>query len=79
MKRFTRTCDVTGITDDLTIGVIIGISVDLFCYAIIVCIADLVLGYKLINIETMYTQSVNLRHLKMKNLTKLVSIKFYKV
>ena len=73
-KQFMRTCDITGVTDDLTIGVIIGTY--LCCYittVIIMYFTDMVLGYKLINTETMYTQSVNLIHLNKKNLTKLVS------
>ena len=40
-KRFTRTCDVTGMTDDLTIGVIIGIPVNLFCYSVLMCVLQI--------------------------------------
>ena len=39
--------------------------------------ADMVLGHELINTETMYTQSVYLRHLSVKNLTKLVRNNVY--
>lgn len=73
-----RTCDITGVSDDLTIGVIIGMY--LCCYTttvLIVYSTDMVLGHKLISTETMYTQSVNLRNLTIKNLTKLVSDNMY--
>ena len=44
-----------------------------YYYRAISVFADMVLGYKLISTETMYTQTVNLRHLNVQNLTKLVS------
>ena len=69
-----RTCDITGVSDDLTIGIIIGTySASYTATVLIVYFTDMVLGLKLTSVETMYTQSVSLRDLNLKNLTKLVS------
>ncbi|XP_065919469.1 beta-1,3-N-acetylglucosaminyltransferase radical fringe-like [Dysidea avara] len=56
--KFQHVCDVSGYTDDLTVGVVI----------------DLVLGYNITHIDNMYNQATSLKELSPEALSKLITV-----